>query len=177
MDLREALTQIAVIRQQVARTETFRGYRALPVALSGGLAWLAGGLQPWLVPSPAEDLPRYLATWLSAACASLIVTGAAMIWHARQSASPLARSLTMLAVLQFLPALVAGGLVTLVLVRFAPENAWLLPGLWAILFSLGIFASHRLLPPATFWIGAWYLGAGLICIALAQGEQALSPWA
>ena len=45
MDLRDALTQIAAIRQQVAQTETFRGYRAAPVALSGVLAWLAAALQ------------------------------------------------------------------------------------------------------------------------------------
>ena len=37
MELREALSQIAEIRLQMARTETFRGYRAVPVALS--LIW------------------------------------------------------------------------------------------------------------------------------------------
>lgn len=177
MDLRDALSQIAEIRQQVARTETFRGYRALPVALSGALAWLAGGLQAILLPAPEERIGAYLALWLSAALASLVMTGAVMLWHARHAASPLARSLTRLAVLQFLPALIAGGLVTAVLVRFAAGSVWLLPGLWSILFSLGVFASHRLLPPATFWIGAWYLGAGLLVLALAQSEQALSPWA
>jgi hypothetical protein len=177
MDLREALTQIAEIRQQVAQTETFRGYRALPVALSGALAWAGAGLQAWLVPEPAHQIDRYLGLWLSAALASLIITGAVMLWHARVASSPLARSLTMLAVTQFLPALVAGGLLTAVLVRFAPENLWMLPGLWSILFSLGVFASHRLLPGATFWIGAWYLGSGLLCLALAQGAHAFSPWA
>ena len=35
MELREALTQITEIRQQLARTEVFRGYRAMPVAFSG----------------------------------------------------------------------------------------------------------------------------------------------
>ena len=41
MELREALTQITEIRLQMARTEVFRGYRALPAAFSGGVA-LAG---------------------------------------------------------------------------------------------------------------------------------------
>ena len=35
MELREALTQITEIRLQLARTEVFRGYRAMPVAFSG----------------------------------------------------------------------------------------------------------------------------------------------
>ena len=38
MDLHDALTQISEIRRQVARTEVFRGYRAVPVAFSGFLA-------------------------------------------------------------------------------------------------------------------------------------------
>src|SRR5437870_2077578 len=40
MDLQEALSQISEIRQQVARSETFRGYRAAPVAFSGVVACL-----------------------------------------------------------------------------------------------------------------------------------------
>jgi hypothetical protein len=177
MDLRDALTQIAEIRQQVARTETFRGYRALPVALSGALAWVAAGLQVVLIVDPARQIDSYLTLWLGAALASLMVTGAVMLWHARHAASPLAQSMTLLAVSQFLPAMVAGGLLTLVLSRYAVEALWMLPGLWAILFSLGVFASHRLLPPAIFWIGAWYLASGLGSLIWAQGEYAFSPWA
>ena len=90
---------------------------------------------------------------------------------------PLTRTLTWLAVSQFLPSIVAGGLVTVVLVGYAPESRWMLPGLWAVLFSLGIFASYRLLPPATFWVGLFYLTAGVMCLALAQGRAELSPWA
>ena len=38
MELREALTQIAEIRQQMARGEVFRGYRAATTAFSGVVA-------------------------------------------------------------------------------------------------------------------------------------------
>src|SRR5580704_16505289 len=67
---------------------------------------------------------------------------------------------------QLLPAAVAGTLITFVLARFAPESLWMLPGLWQILFSLGIFASCRLLPKALFAVGAWYLASGLVCLAV-----------
>jgi hypothetical protein len=53
----------------------------------------------------------------------------------------------------------------------------MLPGLWSILFGLGIFASYRLLPRATFWVGVHYLVAGSFCLAWAQGEYAFSPLA
>ena len=45
MELREALTQITEIRLQLARTEVFRGYRAMPVAFSGVVALAAGLIQ------------------------------------------------------------------------------------------------------------------------------------
>jgi hypothetical protein len=53
----------------------------------------------------------------------------------------------------------------------------MLPGLWQVLFSLGVFASCRLLPRATFGVGVFYLAAGLACLALARDDLALSPWA
>ena len=39
-----------------------------------------------------------------------------------------------------------GGVVTAAVVRLAPESAWLMPGLWQLFFSQGVFASCRFLP-------------------------------
>ena len=75
------------------------------------------------------------------------------------------------------PAGIAGGLLTVVLLRFAPESLWMLPGLWQIVFSLGFFASCRALPRPMRAVGVWYLAAGLASLALANGAQAFSPWA
>jgi hypothetical protein len=177
MDLREALSQISEIRQQVARTETFRGYRAGPVAFSALVACLAAGLQPTLVPDPAANAFGYLALWIGAALLSMIVTGIVMIWHCKQSTSSLTRPNTILAVGQFGPSVVAGGLVTFVLFQQVPQALWMLPGLWSIFFSLGIFASYRQLPKATFWIGVYYMTAGVLCLLWAREEFAFSPWA
>jgi hypothetical protein len=176
MDLHDALTQIAEIRRQVSRTETYRGYRALPVALSGVLACLAGWFQSWSVIEPARQLVDYLALWITAASLSLAVTGVFMLLHCLHSPSPWTRSLTMLAVAQFVPCVIAGGLVTFVFARFAPESAWLLPGLWSIFFALAVFSSFRLLPKATFWVAVYYLAAGCVCLVVGRDEWAFSPW-
>ena len=85
------------------------------------------------------------------------------------------REVTRLALEQFAPCLLAGGLVTFVIARTRPESLSLLPGIWQILFSLGVFASYRLLPRATGAVGVFYLGTGLVCLSL--GDSALSPWA
>ena len=177
MELREALTQIAEIRQQMARTELFRGYRAAPVAFSGGLALGAAALQTVLIPQPREQLTAYLILWFGAAALSLLASAGGMILRHRYLSSPLQREITMLAVEQFVPALAAGALLTFVLVVTSPESLWMLPGLWQMLFSLGIFASYRLLPRPMLGVAIFYLAASAVCLALARGDGALSPWA
>src|SRR5438552_18025300 len=117
MELRDALTQIAEIRQQVARTELFRGYRALPVAFSGLAAFAAAGLQAWLIPEPAQNISAYLALWVGAAVLSVIATGSEMVWRLRRSPSAPEREKAYVAVTQFLPCIAAGGLLLIVLVR------------------------------------------------------------
>ncbi len=52
----------------------------------------------------------------------------------------------------------------------------MLPGLWSIVFGLGVFASYRLLPSATFWVATYYMIAGGVCLIIGQGPRALSPW-
>jgi hypothetical protein len=52
----------------------------------------------------------------------------------------------------------------------------MLPGIWQIVFSLGVFSSCRFLPRRMVIAGAWYLTTGLICIGCGNA-RALSPWA
>jgi hypothetical protein len=177
VELHEALTQIAEIRARAAAAERFRGYRAIPVAASGLLAVLTASAQPLLVPDPASDLAGYLGLWLTTAVIAAVVAGsgiAARHWTGRH---PLERELTLLAVSQFAPCLAAGALVTIALARFAPEAGWQLPGLWQVLFGLGIFASARLLPRAIVGVAVFFLLAGTVNLALVRGHLAYSPWA
>jgi len=178
MELRDALTQIAEIRQKVVEAEQFRGYRALPLAFSGVLALLAAWCQTLWLPEPLHDITAYLLLWVGAAVLSMLVTGWEMYWAVRRSGSDIDRHKTYLAVTQFLPAIGAGGLLTVVLYQTGPpECLRLLPGLWCLLFSLGIFASCRLLPPVIVWPGVFYLFAGAVCLLTAQNDIGLSPWA
>jgi hypothetical protein len=176
MELRDALTQITEIRLQLARNEVFRGYRAMPVAFSGGIAVLAAFIQSVTMPDPVVQTGPYLVLWISAAVVSLLAAGLEMMIRARNSSTTMTRELTWLALEQFCPSLLAGALLTVVLVRTAPESLWMLPGLWQIMYALGIFASCRLLPRPMFSVAVFYLGTGLSVLALAHGESALSPW-
>ena len=62
------------------------------------------------------------------------------------------------------------------LVAYARSGMWLLPGLWAILFSLGLFSCRRVVPIGIVIPAGYYLLAGLLCITVTQGASAFSPW-
>lgn len=176
MELHKALNEISDIRRQMARAEVFRGYRSMTVGLSGVLGILAAGLQNQWVASPETDLGRYLFLWFSVAAASVIVAGAELYCRARESGPGLAREMTLLAVEQFLPCLVVGGLLTFCIYRGAPQVAWMLPGLWSLVFGLGVLASFRLLPRQVFWVGLYYVLCGCGCLMWGQQGNAFSPW-
>ena len=51
----------------------------------------------------------------------------------------------------------------------------MLPGLWMILFGLGIHASRRLLPRFSGLIAGYYLASGLFVLSLREWA-AFNPW-
>jgi hypothetical protein len=176
MELRQALAEVAEIRAHLARTEVFRGYRSLTVGFTGLVGLAAAVVQAAWLPQPTGRLGAYLALWGGAATINLAVAGVEIWLRVHVAASAVTRRATIFAVEQFLPALVVGGLITVVIARRASESAWMLPGLWALLFSLGIFASSRLLPRPVAIAGAWYFVGGVLALLWGQGEAALSPW-
>ncbi|WP_020472145.1 hypothetical protein [Zavarzinella formosa] len=177
MELHEAISSLSVIRRQLVETETFRGYRALPVACSSALALVAGFLQPLLVGNPVPDVAAYVLFWSVVAAVSIGLTGLTMTLRDNLIGTSRTRAVTWLAITQFAPCLGSAALATLVIVRYAPEVSWLLPGLWQIFFSQGVFAACRLLPRLTVSVGLFYLGTGLLALGLARGEWAFHPWA
>lgn len=176
MELHDALSQVSEIRRQMARSETFRGYRSVPAALSAGIAIATAILQSRIAVDPQSDPVSYIQLWIVAALVSISATAGEMIVRCHRLASPMTSRMMLLAVEQFLPCLIAGGSVTLVIGMFAPAAAWMLPGLWGVFFSLGLFASSRLLPRPLFAVAVYYLVCGLGALAFARGVYAFSPW-
>jgi hypothetical protein len=176
MELHEALWQFSEIRAQMARTQTFGGFRSLTVASSGVLGILASVYQATRIPRPAEQIEDYVMLWSGVAAFSLFVVGLELAYSYSAAMSTLRRRLTTHAIRQFVPCLVAGAGLTGVIVFRAPETAWMLPGLWALFFGLGVFSSSKLLPRPIVWVGAYYLLTGLVCLTLGRGESQLAPW-
>ncbi len=175
-DLDKALADIFAIRSQIAAGTAFRGYGPATMAATAGLALATALLQFWWLEDPSGHPLTFFAGWAAAALVS-----AGMIWtemqaRSRRHHSGLADAMIHQAVEQFLPAFVAGVLLAVMLWKFAAETLWMLPGLWQVLVSLGVFASVRSLPRTVAFAGAWYFVAGFAVLLLASQSHALSPW-
>jgi hypothetical protein len=175
-DLHKAIGDISSIRKQLARSTEFRGYGPATLAGTAAFAVVAAGVQSFWVSNPESHIGSYLSVWIWTAFLSAALIAIQMHTRTRRIHSGLADEMIRMAVEQFLPSAVAGFFMTIVLVRFVPSAQWMLPGLWQIIFSLGVFSSCRFLPRPMLAAGAWYMLTGLMCMAVG-GTRALSPWA
>lgn len=173
-DLNRALVEIRSIRRQVAQNTEFRGYGPSTLFATAILALLTGVAQAHWLPEPAAHPAQYVALWLStgAFCAALIATQ--MLTRANRLHSGMADEMVRMAVAQFLPAAIAGAILPFILLRGSQSALWALPGLWQIIFSLGVFASCRCLPRPMLLVGVWFLLTGLACVGLGD-TRSLAP--
>jgi len=174
-DLNRALDDIRAMRSQIARGSAFRGYGPATVAATGGLAVLAAGLQARILPMACLHLLDWVGLWVATAVVSVGLIGFEMVRRARVVHGGLADEMIQEAALQLLPAAGAGALLTLVLWQSTSGNLWMLPGIWQIFLSLGVFAACRNLPASMQAVAFWYLGTGLACLAAGPG-RAFAPW-
>ena len=173
-ELDQALADIVEIKSRLARSSAFLGLGPAALAGSGLLAFAMAALQS-LLPGATDPL-AFFAAWVLTAIASCGLIGGEMLRRAERHHAGLADQMIREAVLHFVPAGVAGAALLAFFARFAPEQIWMLPGLWLILVSLGIFAASRSLPRAMPLAGAWYFVCGFAVLLAAAGDHALSPW-
>jgi hypothetical protein len=176
-DLDKALADIVAIRAQLVRGSAFRGYGAAAFAATAGLALITATAQSLFLEDPTAQPLLFFGGWIATAFGALGLVGWEMRARARRHSGGFADAMIGDAVEQFLPAGAAGALLALVLARVSPETLWLLPGLWPVLVSLGIFAGARVMPRGVAVVGAWYLVAGLAVLVLTAESHALLPWA
>jgi hypothetical protein len=170
-----ALEQIDQIHEQLSRSEVYRGWRSIPVACSGAVGLIAAAWQsahgrpidPW----------TFAVFWLAIGVLALVVGCSEILWHYVTRASESERRRSRHVIGQFLPALVAGAIATGALMRLSPALVALLPGLWALLFGVAVFAARPFTPRAAGWVALYYWTAGLVLLWGAQGFDTLSPWA
>jgi TctA family transporter len=174
MDLSRALGQLADIHQQIAKAEVYRGYRSLPIAASGLMGFAVAWAQ-----TPAlgvSDPVGFVFYWAFIAACAGFVGASEIIYNYVVHDDRIARRRTRQVVGQFLPSLLAGAAITVSFVHLSAALVPLLPGLWAICFGIGTFASRPYLPRASGWIALFYYAAGVALLWLAHGPEPLRGW-
>ena len=173
MHLDDALEQISEIHAQVLKSEVFRGYRAATMSLTAAIAVVAAILQPGIlgVVTPAA----FVWYWVSVAALCAALCAVDILRTARLCSEAGRGRRTILVVLQSLPALLVGAVVTAILVQ-REGAASALPGLWAMFFALGIWSARPYLPRAVGLVALFYVLAGTWQLSQAQGTLMPSPW-
>jgi hypothetical protein len=173
MDLSRALEDIAEIHRQIAKAEVYRGYRSAPFAASGVIGLAAA----WLQPAEFDlDPVGFVSYWLIIAACAAFVGGSEIIYNYVVHEDAAERRRTRCVVGQFMPSVVAGAAIGAGVVRFDPAAAPMVPGLWALCFGVGAFASRLYLPRATGWVALYYYAAGIGLMWLARPGASMSGW-
>jgi hypothetical protein len=174
MELPRALAQIAEIHDQVTKTDVYRGYRSVPLAASGLMGLAAAWLQPHGLNA---DPVRFVVYWMAVAACAGFVGISEIVYNYVVRDEARARRRTRLVVGQLLPSLLAGALVTVSFLHLDTALVPLLPGLWAMWFGIGIFASRPYLVRSSGWVALYFCAAGLLLLWTARGPETLNPWA
>lgn len=172
-DVFRALEQIEAIHEHLAKGEVYRGWRSIPVAASGVVGLVAAGLQG----GPPHHPWAFVTYWLGVAVVAVGVGCSEIAWHYVRHADETERRRTRLVLGQLLPSLIAGAIATLAVMRLEPPQVAILPGLWAMLLGVGIFAARPYLPPACIWTALYYWTVGLLLLWGAGGADGVAPWA
>lgn len=174
IEIDKALADIGDIRSRLAAGTMFRGFGPAVIAVTGGMGLALGWLQGsglWAGPDPFV----FLTPWVAVAIVASVLIGVEMRARTRRHHGGLADAMVINAVEHFLPFGAAGAMACGIILRFAPDIAWVLPGLWQIILSLGLFASLRFLPRGIAAAAAWYFLAGAVVLIQGCEARVLSP--
>ena len=155
-----AIDNLRYIRRTIERAGSFTAVPGTGGAVMGSLALLAA----WVAgPEGGKAISvRWLAVWMSAALAAVVVGVGAAALKSRRAKLPLLCGPGRKFVAGFAPAMAAGALLTAVLFR-AGEGS-LLPGVWMLLYGAGVLsggsASVRIVP----LMGACFMAAGALAL-------------
>ena len=138
-----AMDNLQFIRETMERAGSFTAVSGWGVSATGLLAAAAAAVAP-----ASPGAPGWLSIWIATLAASLAVSTWATVHKARAAHVPLLSGAGRKFLLAFLPAMLVGALLTVVLLRAGQQT--LLPGVWLLLYGTAVVAggvfSARIVP-------------------------------
>ncbi len=152
-----AMDNLRFIRETMERSGSFTHVSGLGGVLMGSVALVAA-----VVASMATNDAEWLATWVAAAAISLAIAVGSMAQKSRADGASLLTGPGRKFLWSVTPSLLAGAVLTLVLVRAGAID--LLPGIWLLLYGAGVVTggSHSVRPIPL--MGAGFMAAGTIAL-------------
>jgi hypothetical protein len=170
----DAVSQIAEIHGQIAKGEVYRGWRAMPVALSGVVGLAAAWFERRGL--AAEDPLAFVIYWSGVAAIAAAI-GATEIVYTMWRSTSFERRQTRRVVAQLFPPVAVAALVTVTFIRLDAGLVAVLPGLWALLYGLAILAAGPYLPRASGLVALYFTLCGASLLWGAHSTIARSAWA
>jgi len=175
MEVRQAIADLAEVRDRLATVQRFDGYSGT-AAIASGLVAVAAGIAQGLVdpqPATAAQIHTYLAIWLwCLGCALVINYGAIVAWRARNRGAQAGVQMRTVG-MSIAPAIAAGGVITVALLMRGLVD--LLPGMWCATYALGLFASRAMVPRDVVLVAVAF-GAAAAALLLAPNIRPLAWW-
>ncbi len=174
MDIENAVEQISEIHRHLAKTEIFYGYKPLTVLIVGIAAFVLAAVQNWVI-VPSSEL-MFIIQWLVVGTVIILAIGGNIFYNYLRSGSDFKINQMSKVFLQFGPSVAAGFVISAVFIFMDDSSIVYLPGIWAMLFSLGIFSMRPYLPRMIGYVALFYLAAGSGLLCLVHYNLSFSPW-
>lgn len=157
----EALDQVRRMQTLVGDHLRFRGFSAR-ARMIGGIVALAGGLALGLLHRPDSPFVHLVGWALVLFVAGGLNYGAVLLWLLDRDR--VRRRADWIPALESLPPLAVGAAFSLAFVRAGMFDY--LPATWMLCYGLANMAFRRNLPVGVYFVGLFYLGAGLTCLLM-----------
>lgn len=160
-----AMDNLRYIRETMENSASFTAVSGVGGVAMGVVAFVA-----WAVAGAQVTAEGWLVTWVGAAAVAVGLAFAGTYWKARRADLPILSGPGRKFILSFLPPVVAGALLTVVLVQGGAME--LLPGTWLLLYGTGVVTggafSVRVVPAmgAAFMV----LGAAALLVPAGWGD-------
>ena len=152
-----AMDNLSFIRSTMERATAFTA-----VPGWGGVAMGVTALAATLVAGQSRSPGEWLTVWLGASVLALAIGGGAMVLKARRGGTTVFSYSGRRFVLSYLPPLVVGALLTLVLVRAGLYHA--LPGTWLLLYGTGVVTGGAFSVRVVPIMGLCFMGLGALAL-------------
>jgi hypothetical protein len=160
------MDNLRYIHETMERSTAFTGISGWGEVVIGATALIAT-----ILAANQPTFRGWIAVWIAEGFISLLIAGWSMDRKARAVNMPLMSGLGRKAVFSLSPPIIAGALLTIVLVRAGQTNA--IPGTWLLLYGTGVVTGGMFSVPAVPIMGLCFMGLGAAALF---APVALANW-